>query len=176
MKKLIYLFSLIAVASLTSCSEDDESNTPSATNGINYDGQEVGISSALIEDYGGFSSYNYDFTLSGTSNEVPYSFYAELFSPVIEGQTGFRAGTFSFSTSTPLEPAFYFTDAYIKVDGTTYRVNGGKIVVSGSGTNFTLTTDVTLNNEIPLTVSYSGEFTISSRRTINTAKKRSILK
>lgn len=176
MKKFIYLFSLIAVASFTSCSEDDESDTPSVNNGINYDGQEVEISSAIIEDYGGFSSYNYDFTLTGTANGISYSFYAELFSPVIEGQTGFRTGTFSYSATTPSEPAFYFTDADIEVDGTTYRVNGGKITVSGSGTNFTLTTDVTLENEIPLTVSYSGEFTVASGRAMNGTKKRSILK
>ncbi len=158
MKKITYLFILATSLIVSSCSSDDDSGA-TLSNSMTYGGEEISISSAVIEDYGAdFGTYNYDFTFEGTTNDTNYTFYAELFSPIIEGETGFRTGTFNYTTSEPNEPAFFFTIAYIEVNNTKINVDGGKIIVSGAGTNFTFTTDVALANDTSLNISYSGEF------------------
>lgn len=166
MKKITFLFFLTPMLIFQSCSSDsDEDSGASLPDEITYGREKVTISSALIEDFGnGFNGYNYDFTLKGTLDGKEYSFYVELYSPVIENDNRFRSGIFSYNPN-PTEPAFFFDDAYITVDGQRVNVTGGKITVNAnSDTNFEFTTDVSIENGKSMSVLYDGQFTVVSGR------------
>lgn len=164
MKKIIYLFVLTTAFVFTSCSKDDDNNDspdPITENQISHDGAAVDITSVEIEDFGAFEGYyNYDFYLDGTAEGIGYSFYAELFSP-LNGGDSFTGGTFIFSTVTPTDPpAHYFTIASLEIGNVELDVIAGNIVVSGSGSNYSISGTLTLENDTTVVIDYSGEFTI----------------
>lgn len=169
MKKLNYLIIVALTFALTSCSKDDD-NSDKATieNQIKYDGKTIDLGVAIIEDYGVLESseseldkdyYNYDFVISGTAEEQEYMFYAELLSPSVNNT--FKPGTFVYDgLETESAPDFFYTVAFLKVDNTEINVVGGDILVSGTGTNFTISGTLTLENDKTLKISYSGSFEI----------------
>lgn len=160
MKKTLYLFFISFAFILTSCSSDDDSSGDSVDNKVTYDGKEVIISSGFIEDYGNVNSYyNYDFTLIGTLDGEPYSFYAELLSPITDGK--FTPGSFTYvgiESETP--PDYFYSYANITVGSTEIDVVEGTILVSGGGTDYKISGTLTLENDKTLKISYSGSFAI----------------
>jgi len=160
MKKISYLFFISFAFILTSCSSDDDSPEASVDNKITYDGKEVVISSGFIEDFGTDEGYyNYDFTVIGTLDGEPYSFYAELYSPITDGN--FTPGSFTYveiESETP--PEYFYSYAYLIIGSTEVEVVDGTILVSGSGTDYKISGTLTLENDKTLKVGYSGTFAI----------------
>ncbi|WP_378175144.1 hypothetical protein [Aquimarina sp. SS2-1] len=163
MKKITFLFAFISALVLTSCSSDDDGAIVEVTNQISYAGTVVNVSEAEVEDFGTTTEqgyYNLDFTVSGTNDNVPYEFYAELFSPVSGENAVFTPGTFNFSATTPDNPAFHFNIVTLRVDGITFDAIGGTVTISGGeNNNYTIVADIQLNNNEMVTVSFSGTFT-----------------
>ncbi|GAA3508184.1 hypothetical protein GCM10022393_18560 [Aquimarina addita] len=154
---------------LSSCSKDDDGDDGVAAEGtIVVDGTTVNIASSIIEDYGSFEGfYNYDFILTGASGNEPYILYFELFSPVEEGDEEFKTGTFQYtSDESPTEAIFYFNNVFIskgdEIQNETGRsATSGTITVSGSGSNYKVIVDVTLEDDAVLTANYDGAFIIN---------------
>jgi len=148
----------------TDTGNDDNTDT-GTTYFINYNGLEIPITSAAIRDYGGsIYTYNYDFTFRGNLDGTYYTFFADLYSPKVDGQAGFRTGTFEYSSEVfPGQDIFYFINAVLIIGGETHEVTSGSIVVGEStgDSSFSFSTDITLENQLPLSVSYEGEFQIT---------------
>lgn len=162
MKKIIKLsYFLFVSLAVISCSKDDDNDPETFTNTIEYDGVTFNVEGAYMYDSGIYENYyNNEFSMTGTSNsdDTPFSFYMNLLS---KGTESFRTGTFHFYDSDiETAPDFIMSYAYIRVDDGDYlEVVGGSIVVSGSGTTFSISGELTLENDEVIKVSYSGEFT-----------------
>ncbi|GAA4279047.1 hypothetical protein [Aquimarina mytili] len=160
MKKFIYLFALSAAVVFTSCSSDDDAGAPANTGSITFEGKQVTITSAVIEDFGADSTHhNSDFTLSGSDGTVTTEVYLELFSPT-DG-TGFKPGTFNFvsGATQPEAGTYYFSAAEVTVGSENTRfATGGQVVVAGSGNTYNVTANLTFENDVTLTLNYSGAF------------------
>ncbi len=158
MKNLIYLFSLLSIISLSSCSSDDDGSSGGGT--ISFDGKEISIQNALIEDYGADGDhYNYDFTLTGTDGNTPYIVYFELFSPLSAG-TGFETGTFNYVQGSIGTDIYYFSVAELIIGQQENLATAGQVVVSGEGDNYTVTANLTFADDRTLTLTYSGAFRV----------------
>lgn len=163
MKKLIKLtcLSLFVTLFTTSCSKDDDSNPEVFTNTVEYDGVSFNVDQADIYDYGSFQGYyNYEFDLEGTSSDDTSIYvYMDLYS---KGAESFRTGTFQYYDSDDIEgaPDFVFPYGEIRVDNENYLdVKGGTVVVAKNGDIYTVSAQLTLENDEIVTVSHSGEFT-----------------
>lgn len=170
---------------MISCSEDNPEDdiNPSVTNAVLYDGTTYQINRGLIEDYGPDNShYNYDMILTdGTigDNDVDnetFIFYLELFSAET---SGFKTGTFTYVYEEELSEMeagkSYFTsnsslyidvnnDGIVNDDDEEISVTGGTLTISGSGANYTLVYDLTLENGKTLKGGYEGSFTVSDEK------------
>ena len=156
MKKQFYFLLLSATIIFSSCSKDDDGGQVNSTNTLTVDDIEVSITQAIVEDFGADGNhYNYDFTLSGNTNNTPYALYLELFSPLSAGQT-FQNGSFNFvNTFDGNDDNFIFLTADLNgVD-----IVSGQVTVTGSNNNYTLEGSFTLSNDNAVTIDYSGEFT-----------------
>jgi hypothetical protein len=172
---------------IVACEKDDDDDDDNGNNTIVFDGTSYTIVDGLVEDYGEYdpiesgeyTHWNYDFSLLDVEftqeTEEGYTYwdapesasffaYAELFSP---GTTSFQAGTFEFieyDSATPenIDGKFFFNEAYmgIKVDGdeTGFEATAGTVKVSGSGSNWTIEFDLTLEGGKTAKGSYSGTF------------------
>ncbi len=160
MKKFIYLFSLLSVVTFSSCSSDDDGAAVANTGSITFDGKQVTITSAVLEDFGADTTHhNADFTLSGSDGTTTTEVYLELFSP--SDGTGFKPGTFDFVSggTEPEAGTYYFSAAEVTVGTENTRfATGGQVVVAGSGNTFNVTANLTFENDVTLTLSYSGAF------------------
>ncbi|WP_308991598.1 hypothetical protein QLS71_006160 [Mariniflexile litorale] len=168
MKRITQLSCLLFVSLfIISCSKDDDDKKSEVfSNTMEYDGVTSVINEALIEDYGdnGEGYYNYDFILTGTTTEgAVFYFYVELYSKGIES---FKIGTFEYynngEETTEELPNYYYTYADFADEDNDeyYQVETGNIKVSGSGTNFSISGDLTLDNGEVVKISYKGEFSI----------------
>ncbi|MBP0905612.1 hypothetical protein ACFSKN_10425 [Mariniflexile gromovii] len=163
MKKIIKLsYFLFVSLAIVSCSKDDD-DKEIFTNTVEYDGISFNVEQADIFDYGTYQGYyNYEFELEGTSSdEIPFYIYMDLYS---KGTESFRTGTFEFYNSEDIEgaPDFVFAYAELRVDNGDYiEAVGGTITVTKNGDIYTISAQITLENDEVVTVSYSGEPTIT---------------
>jgi len=166
--KLICL-SLVVTLFITSCSKDDDSSMDddssgeNSSNTIEYSGEIIDITEALIEDYGTTfddTYYNYGYTLNGDLDDVEYEFYAELYS---KGTSEFRTGTFEYISDSE-EPSdsdeFYFQYASLYNGDTELDVVGGNITVTGSDSEYAISGTLTLDNDETVTINYDGSFSV----------------
>ncbi|MDO7172288.1 hypothetical protein [Mariniflexile sp. AS56] len=164
MKKIIKLsYFLFVSLAIVSCSKDDDKEQEIFTNTIEYDGVSFNVEQTNIFDYGTFEGYyNYEFELEGTSSdETSLYIYMGLFS---KGTESFRTGTFQFYDSDDIEaaPDFVFPYGEIKVGNDEYmEAVGGTVVVTKNGDIYTISAQITLENDEVVTVSYSGTFTVT---------------
>lgn len=172
MKKLLYLAAALALLATASC-KDDEGGPPPVTDAIMFDGKGYNGEKGLVFDYGDDGEYyNYDFMvadanitmedLEADQIDATFLMYAELFSL---GTESFRTGTFTSGAGENL----YYTNIQLIVDTNNdgmlssedqlYDVqNGDFTVAGGTGTNYTLTFDLTVAGGKKLTGTYSGNF------------------
>jgi hypothetical protein len=165
-----------------SCSEDDaeEELAPSVTNSVAYNGQTYEIKNGLILNYGSNAShYNNDiivsdgtFSMEETENGT-FALYLELYSA---GTSGFQPGTFQFAEEDDdvAESTSFFTansgliietnaDGVVDDGDEVIHITAGTVTVSGSGTDYTLVYDVTLENGKTLKGGYAGSSTSIDR-------------
>ena len=172
---------------IISCSKDDDDDDDANNNTVVYDGTSYTMVDGLVSDYGSYdpidlgtaSHYNIDFAIVDAVlvqvTEGDYTYwnpgenttiwaYAELFS---SGTASFQTGTFVFidydtATAESIEGKIFFTDVEVGViSGTSeleFEATAGTVTVSGSGTNYTISFDITLENGKKLTGGYSGVF------------------
>jgi len=156
---------MVTAIAFTSCSKDDDA-APANTGSFTFNGKQITIQSAEIDDFGPTSNgdfHNYEFYFEGTDGTTTSDISFDLFSPLEDGTTGFTPGTFNFAEfSSNLEPGtFYFTSASVSIgDEVPVSANGGKIVVAGTGNNYNVTVDLTFPDESTLTLTYSGAFIV----------------
>lgn len=172
---------LLAIASafLMSCEKDDDDDD-GGSNSIVFDGTSYSIKDGLISDYGAYDTHwNYDFVLVNAAltevtedgytyfdaPEATFYVYAELFSP---GTSSFQTGTFQYmsydASAEDVDGKYYFYDVTVgtrNADGTNemdYEATAGTVKVTGSGSNYTIEFDVTVEGGKTVKGSYSGTF------------------
>jgi hypothetical protein len=171
MKKLLYLACLLGLISTGGCKKEAEEPANVAT----LNGQSYALKKGLVLDYGTFedSHYNFDFfitddaELSIDSEQVngKILIYLELFSA---GDTGFKAGTFNYNSSSDIDGQFFFRYADVSVDINNdgildleeglMEVIGGRVTVSGTSPDFTINYELSLPHNKTLKGRYSGTY------------------
>ncbi|WP_299242494.1 hypothetical protein [uncultured Aquimarina sp.] len=159
MRKIILLFFLTSISIFTSCSSDDDDSMLDIKNEIVYEDSIIIVNQMGIENIDSEPGYsNYFFYLGGMLDEEIIGFNIELKLPIIDDNSNFRPGTFSYSPITDLNsPSFHYNFAELRIGNDPIRVNGGNIIVSKSGTIFTFNGTLTLENGKDFTINYSGD-------------------
>ena len=174
MKKVTLLSLALLVFFMFSCKSDDDDGDKVASGSVTFDGDSYSLTNGFMIDFGadgGF--YNIDFTTyDGSLNigeekiEGSVEIYAELFAP----GTSFSTGTFEYLSffDDPEPGDYFFNSSYITIDSDddgeidsnddSFSATGGTIMLSGSGSNYTITYDLTFANSMTLTGSVSGKF------------------
>lgn len=183
MKKLS-IFLLVSIFTLSSCSSDSDSNSPSSI--LTVDDQEFNIIDAkLIDSYGSFylSKLEYNFVFSDGAITVPEnsSFYYDyttenasisMWLPMISSGNTFQNGVYQFDDNASEDTDYlFFSDFVIFIDGNgdnifsdgvggDYRLQAvsGTVTVSGTAPNFTLAIDVILSNDEHFQYTYNSGF------------------
>ena len=176
MKKLLYPFFALGLLALVSCEDDEPVKIPEPlpVDAVSYNGKNYSIENGTIIDWGAWEDYyNYDVFLTDgvmdfeneTADDATIVIYAELWSP---GTEKFQTGTFAYdSAGGPKgKPFFKHVDVVVEsnnngqIDENDERltVKAGTFKISGSGTNFNVEVDFTLNNNKSLKGTYSGNF------------------
>ncbi|EMR02633.1 hypothetical protein ADICEAN_02232 [Cesiribacter andamanensis AMV16] len=160
---------MVGLIGATSCKKDDE-NGP--VNQTTFDGKAYTIKSSMVQDYGSWDGhYNYDFYLSDATvldsqaDELDGKIliYLELFSA---GEERFQTGTFNFDVTGEVDGKNYFNYAELVYDSnnnskldegdTWLEATAGKVTVSGTSPNYTVSYDLTFPNNKKLVGSYTG--------------------
>ncbi|WP_224994422.1 hypothetical protein [Cesiribacter sp. SM1] len=187
MKKLLSLaliFCLLASVSVSCKEEEEDTPAPAETsNGsgtVVYNGKTFQAKTGVYEDKGAtslgdgdHSHYNYAFNITDASpstlTRMTFNLYLEMFSA---GTSGFRTGTFEwfhpfeFEQEEVQNTNSFWGDLY--VDGNNdgvlgmgddmHEIWGGQVTVSGSGTDYTISYNLTLEDGKTITGSFTGKF------------------
>lgn len=167
MKKTLTYLLLASVVILSSCKDDDDS-TVSISGSVVYDGTTTSLNNGLIVDYGedvDYNEYNYDFYLSDGAIDYTATSYSEIFKGSIvvylelynEGSS-FETGTYTFDGSSN-----YIASAYINTGGSfssEVYAESGTVTVSGDDSNYTVTYELTFEDETTATGTVGGTFEI----------------
>jgi hypothetical protein len=167
MKKLILLFLLLIPAvffSFGSSCDSKGGGGGTERGSFTYDGNTYPVHSAIQWDYGatGYGSYNLDFEAASAGIDlveetgIGNGFYFELFSP----NTTLASGTYNYNdTIGPF--TFDYGEIYLNWDydawsGTYVPATGGTVIITVSGTTYTVEFTLSLIDGKTATGNYTG--------------------
>ncbi|WP_420576150.1 hypothetical protein [Ekhidna sp.] len=164
MKQLLLSLSILSILIISSCGKDDG---VSVSNQITigdqtYDIEGAGFLSVGDTDgisEGVFALSDANVSISGSSFSISTSSDIRvIFNLASLGDGGLDSGDYSEGDVLSPDAGKVFFIQLIQADGTTYSVTGGKIKLSGSSPNFTVSFNLNLDGGDKLTGGFSGEF------------------
>jgi hypothetical protein len=176
---------MICLLASVSCKEDEENvpapiQTGNGSGNVVFNGKTLQAKTGVYEDKGATSlgedeesHYNYAFNITDASasslTRMTFNLYLEVFSA---GASSFRTGTFEWFHPFEYEEedilgkngfwgALYVdsnNDGALGVGDEMHEIWGGQATVSGSGKDFTISYNLTLENGKTVTGSFTGKF------------------
>lgn len=155
-----------AIIIFSSSCKDDEDDKVKVSGSVEYKGTSYSLSQGLILDYGeDFDEYNYDFYFSDGKIDPNADNYEDAFSGSVvvylelynEGSS-FQTGTFTFDGDSK-----YVSSASINTGSTLESIidaSSGTVTVSGTDDNYTVSFELTFDDETTATGTVKGSLEI----------------
>ncbi|MEQ9402787.1 MAG: hypothetical protein RIM99_04300 [Cyclobacteriaceae bacterium] len=178
MKNLVLLLAIVSLVIFSSCGKDDDEVV--LVNQILFEGAISEVTTGLVEDYGvddQLGYYRKDFTVTdntislSSENDPLFSTSTEVlvYAALFSNSNQFTNGTFEYSSGTGNLPTnSFFLSAKFADDVTDANsieeATGGTIDIAGSANSYTITFNLTFDNNRTLTGNFTGDFLFSDKK------------